>query len=179
MSSPTSGFEGRIQAKLQEAARQSSDPNDQADNIVWAAVAANAGLGVLPFGINIWTFILANTLMVSMLGRVYGYTTSKEQAGALIKTLFGAVGFTFLATTLGLKFFAEVLKGLGVITMGGATVGGMALDAILAGGITFAIGFTSKEYFAKGRTMSKQALRDAFRRNFEQGKSQMRQKQAG
>jgi uncharacterized protein (DUF697 family) len=97
----------------------------------------------------------------------------------LIKSLFSAAGFTFLAAVLGLKFFAEVLKGLGVITMGGATVGGMALDAILAGGITFAVGFTAKDYFAKGCTMSKDVMREAFRRNFEEGKSQMRQRKGG
>lgn len=90
-------------------------------------------------------------MMVVFLGGTCDYDVSHEDAGKLIRQIFGAVGWTWMASVLGLKFFAEVLKGAGVITMGGATPVGMALDAALAGAVTYALGYTTKDYFARGR----------------------------
>jgi hypothetical protein len=75
--------------------------------------------------------------------------------------------------TLGLKFFAEFLKGAGVITMGGATAAGMALDAALAGAVTFAIGFTAEAFLQSGQRMSPQDIGRTFRKNLEKGRGKV------
>lgn len=167
-------LEERLRKKFEEDLGKATDKGDQADGVIWTAVLANAGMGVLPLGINIWTFAAANTLMVVVLGGIYEYHLSKEDAGKLIRQIFGAVGWTWMASVLGLKFFAEVLKGVGVITMGGTTVAGMALDATLAGAITYALGYTTKDYFARGKRMSKSELERHFKSKFEEGRQKVK-----
>jgi uncharacterized protein (DUF697 family) len=163
-----------LRKKFEDQISKATDKGEKADGIIWVAVLTNAGLGVVPFGINLWTFVGANTLLVVFLGSIYEYTVSNEDAGKLIKQIFGAVGWTWMASVLGLKFFAEVLKGAGVITLGGATVAGMALDATLAGAVTYALGYTAKDYFAKGKKMSKSDLENEFKSRFEEGKQKVK-----
>jgi flagellar biosynthesis protein FlhB len=58
--------------------------------------------------------------------------------------------------------------------MGGTTLVGMALDAVLCGGISYAIGYTAKDYFVKGCKMSKSEMRESFKQKFEEGKAKVR-----
>jgi uncharacterized protein (DUF697 family) len=145
----------------------------KAEAIIWMNVVANAGMGAVPLGINTWTFIGANTAMIVALGHLYGYTLTKERAGALLRQMFSAVGLTWAASILGMKFFAEILKGAGVITMGGATVGGMALDAVLCGAISYAIGYTSKMYFVNGCSLTSHQMSAEFKKQFAEGKTRV------
>ena len=115
----------------------------------------------------------ANAVLITGLAAKYGQHMTKEGAEHLIKQMFLSVGSTFIMLNLGMKFFAEVLKGAGVITMGGATVAGMALDAGLAGAVTFAIGYTAKEYFKKNKQMSKEEMSQKFKDFFKEGKEQV------
>jgi uncharacterized protein (DUF697 family) len=115
--------------------------------------------------------------LVIYLGAIYGHHISNEGAGKIIRQIFASVGATTITLTLGIKFFAEVLKGVGVITMGGATVAGMALDAVLGGAVTYAIGYTTKEYFRRDRVMSKDAMKQEFDRAFDEGKTKIRHQQ--
>src|SRR5438309_1650136 len=66
----------------------------KADGIIWSNVLVNAGMGAVPLGINVWMFVGANTTMIIALGYLYGFTVKKEQAAALLKQMFGAVGLT-------------------------------------------------------------------------------------
>ncbi|MBD2462356.1 DUF697 domain-containing protein [Oscillatoria sp. FACHB-1407] len=163
-----------LRKKFEEELDKAKDKGGKADGVIWVAVLANAGMGAVPLGINIWTFAGVNTLMVVFLGGIYEYHLSQEDAGKLIKQIFGAVGWTWMASVLGLKFFAEVLKGVGVITLGGTTVAGMALDALLSGAVTYALGYTTKDYFAKGKKMSKSELEKSFKSRFEEGKQKVK-----
>ena len=61
------------------------------------------------------------------------------------------MGFTWATLALGMKFFSEVLKGVGVITLGGATAAGMALDAVLCGVVTYELGYTTKTFLDNGK----------------------------
>lgn len=165
--------------RIESALRDKESRAEKAAAAIWAAVLINAGLGAVPLGINIWTFIGVSTVMVVALGQIHGYHLSNEGAGELIKEIFKAAGFQFLALGLGLKFFAEVLKGAGVITMGGATVAGMALDAVLCGAVTYALGYTTKAYFEKNRVMSKDELRQQFMSSYEEGKDKVKASKGG
>ncbi|MEN1678803.1 MAG: DUF697 domain-containing protein [Planctomycetota bacterium] len=159
-----------VTRKLQEAAMASDDFEEQAENMIWSAVCVTAGLGAVPFGINTWFFVAANTTLIAMLGKHYGQQLSHEGAAKVLRHIVMSVGFTFFATTLGLKFFAEVLKGAGVITMGGATVAGMALDATLGGATTYAIGYTAQSYFRKSPKMKRAEIKRVFAAGFAEGK---------
>lgn len=162
--------------KFEQVLQEKKGTDEQANAIVWSAVALNAGLGLVPLGINVWTFIAVSTVMIAWLGRVYGQTLTNEKAGQLMKQIFYSVGMMFFMTTLGLKFFAEVLKGAGIITMGGTTAVGMALDAVLMGAITYALGFTSKEMFKKNQQMSSTEIKDFFKKSFAEGKQKVKER---
>lgn len=166
--------EEMLRKKFEEELGKAKDKGDKADGVIWVAVLANAGMGAVPLGINMWTFAGVNTLMVVFLGGIYEYHLSQEDAGKLVKQIFSAVGWTWMASTLGLKFFAEVLKGAGIITMGGTTLAGMALDATLCGAVTYALGYTAKDYFARGKKMSVSELEKTFKSNFKEGKQKVK-----
>lgn len=165
-----------LRKKFEDALEKASNKSDKADAVIWVAVLANAGLGVVPFGINVWTFVAISTLMITFIGGIYDYHLSKEDAGKLIKQIFSAAGWTFMALTFGLKVFTEVLKGAGVITLGGTTVAGMALDAVLAGAVTYALGYTAKDYFAKDKGLSKEQLQRLFKAKLQEGRQQVKER---
>lgn len=162
-----------LQAKLDEAAKRAKGRDNKAEAIIWTNVLFNAGMGVVPLGINVWTFVGSNVTGIIALGHLYGFTTDRAQAGALIKQIFRAAGMTWVATVLGLKFFSEVLKGVGVFAMGGPTVAGLALDAVLSGAVSYALGYTARAYFSRGCTLEKAEMRKEFRTRFDEGKAKV------
>jgi len=53
------------------------------------------------------------------------------------------------------------------------TVAGLALDALLAGAVSYALGYTAKIYFSRGCTLEKAEMRKEFRARFEEGKAKV------
>lgn len=162
-----------LQAKLDEAAKHAKSRDDKAEAIIWVNVLFNAGLGAVPFVVNTWTFIGSNVTAIVALGHLYGFTTNREQAGALMRQILSTAGMTWGAIFLGGKFFADVLKGVGVFAMGGPTIAGMALDAVLSGAVSYALGYTAKTYFSRGCTLEKAEMRKEFRKYFDEGKAKV------
>ena len=139
-----------LQKRLAEAAAGARTRDEKAEKIIWANVLVNAGMGVAPVGINVLTFVGANVTMIVALGHVYGFTLSREQAGGLIRQTLTAVGMTWAVGVLGYKLFAEIIKVAGIATFGAATAVGMALDAVLCGALSYALGYTAMSYFKSG-----------------------------
>lgn len=164
-----------LEAAVADQDIAAEDKSARAEKVIWAAVALSAGMGVVPFGINIGFFLAVSGGLVIYLGELYGYTYTKREAGALVVQLFKSCGWTWTASAFGLKFMAEVLKGAGVITMGGATPVGMALDATLSGAVTYAIGFTTLRYLEKNRELSAEEMRREFRARFKEGMEALRE----
>ena len=163
--------------KFAEIIRNVKNRDEQATQIIWAATTINGGMGLVPFGINLWTFIGVSTVMIVWVGNIYGHTLNNEKAGELIRRIFSSVGAMFFVGTLGLKAFAEVLKLFGVVTAGGSAVAGMALDAVVMGAITYALGHTAKKVLAKGsfeEDLNNSNIKETFMNAFEEGKSKVR-----
>lgn len=156
--------------KFEQAIQGKKERDEKADAIIWVAVLINSGLGVVPLGINVWTFVGVASVMVVWLGGVYDCHVTNDGAAKIIRQLFTSAGLMFVMFTFGMKFFAEVLKGAGVITMGGTTLAGMALDAVLSGAVTYALGFTAKEYFKRNQKMTQSEMHDMFHAKFAEGK---------
>jgi uncharacterized protein (DUF697 family) len=172
-------IDATIRARLEQAAEDkdgtTGDMDSKAQKAIWAAVALSAGMGVVPFGINLaWFFAVATGLIV-YLGELYGYTYTKREAAALLGQLFKSCGWTWSAYMFGMKFMAEALKGAGIITMGGATPVGMALDATLSGSITYAVGFTTLKYLEQNSELSPAEMRREFRARIEEGKDRVQE----
>jgi uncharacterized protein (DUF697 family) len=164
-----------LEAATADSDIAAEDKNAKAEKAIWAAVALSAGMGFVPFGINIGFFVAVSTGLIIYLGELYGYTYTKQDAAALLVQLFKSCGWSWGAYTFGLKFMAEVLKGAGIITMGGATPVGMALDAALTGGVTYAVGFTTVRYLQRDRNLSAEEMRSEFRARFKEGADILRE----
>jgi len=172
-------LDATVRSRLEEATEDkdstTEDKDSKARKATLAAVALNAGMGVVPFGINIAWFFAVSTGLIIYLGELYGYTYTKREAAALLTQLFKNSGWSWTAYMFGLKFMAEALKGAGIITMGGATPVGMALDATLAGSITYAVGFTTVKYLEQNQDLSAAQMRSEFRARFAEGKDRVRE----
>ncbi len=173
---PIEGRDAVIRARLADAVGRSASQGkeERAQSAIWAAVALSMGMGVVPFGINIGWFFAVSTGLILYLGELYGYTYTKEQAAALLREFFRSCGWSWGAYAFGMKFMAEVLKGAGIITMGGATPIGMALDGALSGAITYAVGFTALKHFEQDEDLSTAEMRSEFRARFVEGKDRVR-----
>ena len=158
-----------ISKKLTDASIGLDDPDDQARAVVLAAVGINTAMGAVPFGINMITFASVDMAMVATVGTIYGYTYSHERAGELVKNILGAATFGTSIYLLASKAFAESAKATGV-AITPFYVLGMSMDMFISGSVTYAIGFTSKNYFEQGASMSRAEMRRAFKRNLNEGK---------
>ncbi len=164
-----------LEAGTKDKDGTTEDKDRKAHNAILAATALSAGMGAVPFGINIAWFFAVSTGLIIYLGELYGYTYTKREAAALLKHLFKSCGWSWGAYAFGWKFMAEALKGAGIITIGGATPVGMALDAILAGGVTYAVGFTTVKYLEQDQNVSATEVRLEFRARLEEGKNRVRE----
>jgi uncharacterized protein (DUF697 family) len=142
--------ENALAVALHEKLQGVKSRDKAADKTIQTAIYTNAAMGVVPFGVNFALFVGTSAIMVMALGNNYGYTMNKEQAAALVKQMFMAAGFTFGGLVIGSKVGAEFLKVTGL-----GTLAGMALDAVLAGSVTYALGYTAKTYFEKGCQLDK------------------------
>lgn len=165
----------RLRAATEDEDSANEDTDGKARKAIRAAVALSAGMGVVPFGINIAWFFAVSTGLIVYLGELYGYTYTKRQAAALLTQLFKSSGWSWGAYMFGMKFMAEALKGAGIITMGGATPVGMALDATLAGSVTYAVGFTTAKYLEQDQDLSAANMRREFRARFAEGKDHVQE----
>jgi uncharacterized protein (DUF697 family) len=172
-------LDATVRAHLEAAAAGQDvaveDKKAKAEKIIWAAVALSAGMGAVPFGINFGFFIAVSGGLVVCLGEMYGYIYTKSEAAELVVQLFKGCGLTWTATAFGLKFMAEVLKVSGLVTMGVATPAGMALDAVLCGAVTYAVGFTTLRYLEQNRELPAEVLRTEFRTRFTEGMAILRE----
>lgn len=158
-----------VSKKLADASIGLDDPDDQARAVILAAVGINTAMGAAPFGINMITFMSVDMAMVAAVGTIYGYTYSHERAGELVKSILGAATFGTGVYLLAAKVFAESAKSAGV-AITPFYVFGMSMDMVICGAVTYAIGFTCKNYFEQGTTMSRADMRRAFKRNLDEGR---------
>ncbi len=175
MSDNDTDFEAMVQARLNAAAEEKTDRDEKAANIIWAAVFINAGASAIPLGANTLSFFAVNSLMAYTLSTLYDNDDlSREEAGQLVRRILNSVGRSWLIGTLGLKAFAEILKIAGLATFGASTAVGVALDALLSGEMTYAVGFTARAYFIAGEDLSTAQLRAEFKQQFERGKREVK-----
>jgi uncharacterized protein (DUF697 family) len=161
---------------LDEASKCAKSRNDKAEAIIWANVLFTTGLAAVPFGINVWPFVGSNVACIIGLGHLYGFNTDREQAGALMWQIFTAGSWTSSGSFLIVKFFSEVLKitfPLGWIPLTPFMVAGIALDALLQGAVSYALGYTAKTYFSRGCTLEKAEMRKEFGARLEEGKAKV------
>jgi len=103
-------IDGTVRAHLEAGTKDkdgtTEDKERKAHNAILAATALSAGMGAVPFGINIAWFFAVSTGLIIYLGELYGYTYTKREAAALLKYLFKSCGWSWTAYAFGMKFMA-------------------------------------------------------------------------
>jgi uncharacterized protein (DUF697 family) len=163
--------EDEIRKQFENAIKGIQGKDAQANAVIAAAIAINAGIGIMPFGINITVLMLVCAVMLTVIGSIYGYLVNLDEGAKLAKQIILSAGWVYAANILGWKIIAEIAKIGGVATAGTVTGIAMGVDAVLFGALTYAIGYTSKQYFAKDRMMSDREMGNLFKQFFKFSKS--------
>jgi uncharacterized protein (DUF697 family) len=159
-----------LKRQFEKAIKGKESKGEQADAVVFVSVGLSSAMGFAPFGLNILVWLALNAGMLAFLGQIYGYFVSLEDAGKLVQRILLSGGFTYAISILGFKIVNELVKVLGVTTAGAATAVAMGVDGVLLGALTFAIGFTGKDYFASGKGLTDKQIASKFKDFFKKGK---------
>jgi len=146
---------GDLKAQLDIAIENANARDKKAEKIIFWTIIFTALVGMMP--ITNWICIIANTVMIISVGRIYGFTSNRHHVAALIKQVIMTVAISSTASYLGILFVIEVLGG-GFVTLENRIGVTGLLGALLEGGITFALGYTAKTYFARGCIIDREMM---------------------
>lgn len=129
------------------------------DQAILNAAITNGALELLPETLSTMAIIPLQMRMVYRIGQAYGY----ELDSGHVKDFLATVGVGLTSQYLeqaGRKLLGGLLG-----RIGGGLVGGLGKQAVSSGMsfvATFALGHVAKRYYAGGRTLSTQMLREAY-----------------
>jgi uncharacterized protein (DUF697 family) len=141
-------------------------PHDDVDTIVAVMVSGSAAAAAAPFVVGWPLFIGALCTGVIAIGEEYGTNLdSKDEAWKVIRNLFAAAGFIWLALSVSSKLIAALLQTTGI-----GYAGAVALDVVTSSAIAYAVGRGAQAYFKGER--DKDRLGTIFRQSFMHQKQQ-------
>ena len=134
--------------------------NDQAlDQTILNAAITNGALELLPESLSTMAIIPLQMRLVYRIGQAHGYELDRGHIKDFLAT--AGVGLTSqYLEQAGRKLLGGLLGRLGGGLMGG--VGKQAVSSGLSFASTYALGHVAKRYYAGGRTLSTQMLKDTY-----------------
>jgi uncharacterized protein (DUF697 family)/uncharacterized tellurite resistance protein B-like protein len=133
--------------------------DEELDQTILKASITNAALELLPETLASMAIIPLQMRLVYRIGQAYGYPMDRTHARDFIATL--GVGLTSqYVEQFGRKLLGGMLGGLGGGL--GRAVGRQAASSGLTFATTYAIGRVAQRYYAGGRTLDSQSLKQAF-----------------
>ena len=129
------------------------------DKMILDAAILNGALELLPESISSLAIIPLQMRLVYRVGKAHGYELDRGH----IKDLLAAMGVGLTSQyveQLGRKIVGGLLGALGGRLLGG--LGRQAVSSGMAFASTYALGQVAKRYYAGGRTLDAQTLREAF-----------------
>jgi uncharacterized protein (DUF697 family)/tellurite resistance protein len=129
------------------------------DQTILNAAITNGALELLPESLSTMAIIPLQMRLVYRIGQAYGY----ELDAGHVKDFLATVGVGLTSQYLeqaGRKLLGGLLG-----RIGGGLAGGLGRQAVSSGmsfAATFALGHVAKRYYAGGRTLSTQMLKDAY-----------------
>lgn len=148
-------------------------PDAQAiDQQILRAAITNGAIELLPESLSTLAIIPLQMRLVYQIGQQYGYPLDKGHIRDFLATLGVGVTSQYLEQA-GRKLLGSLLgKKLGKGMLGG--LGGLGRQAVSSGmsfASTYALGHVAREYYAGGRTLSTQMLKDAYQRMLGDGRA--------
>jgi len=134
-------------------------PEAELDRTILSAAITNGALELLPETLSTMAIIPLQMRLVYRIGQAYGY----ELDSGHIKDFLATVGVGLTSQYLeqaGRKLLGGLLGRLGGGLMGG--LGKQAVSSGMSFAATYALGHVAKRYYAGGRSLSTQTLKDAY-----------------
>lgn len=151
-------------------------PDEKADLAIKAMVGTVVGTAFIPVKIPFALSAPAIGAGVVAIGLCYGQNLSKEEAGKL-SLRFVKASTIWLSGTWGIQqVFTMFVGATGV----GLPIA-MALDAVVSGAFTYAIGVTSKAYFkaaSNNKELSNKEIGKVFKQSFKEAKTELKKQRA-
>ncbi|BEP33054.1 hypothetical protein GmRootV59_00280 [Variovorax sp. V59] len=150
------------------AAAAPSPDSAELDKLILNASILNGALELLPETLSTMAIIPLQMKLVYRIGKAYGY----ELDSGHVKDFLATVGVGLTSQYLeqaGRKLLGGLLG-----KMGGGLLRGLGNQAVSSGmsfASTYALGHVAKRYYAGGRTLSAQMLKDTFSGVVQEGKS--------
>ncbi len=150
------------------AGAQSAVDTAELDKMVLNYSILNGALELLPQSLASMAILPMQMKMVFRIGKTYGYELDRGHIKDFAATL--GVGLTGqYVEQMGRKLIGGLLKNLGGGMLGG--LGGAAIGSSFSFATTYALGQVAKQYYAGGRTIDVNQLKQVFTSLLEQGKS--------
>lgn len=138
------------------------------DTMVLNYSILNGALELLPQSLASMAVLPMQMKMVYRIGKTYGYELNRGHIKDFAATL--GVGLTGqYVEQMGRKLIGGLLKNLGGGMLGG--LGGVAVGSAFSFATTYALGQVARRYYAGGRTIDVNQLKQVFASLLEQGKS--------
>ncbi|APV49199.1 hypothetical protein BWI17_05590 [Betaproteobacteria bacterium GR16-43] len=131
-------------------------PPAEMDGMILNYAILNGALELLPESLASMAIIPLQMKMVYRIGKAHGFELDRKQVMELLGVLGIGMGSQYVEQ-IGVKLVGRLL--------GGGFLGGLAKQAVSSGmsfASTYALGHLAKRYYAGGRELSTQALRDAY-----------------
>jgi uncharacterized protein (DUF697 family)/tellurite resistance protein len=132
---------------------------EELDKIILDAAILNGAIELLPESLSTMAIIPLQMKLVYRIGKSYGYELDRGHIKDFLAT--AGVGLTSqYLEQAGRKLLGGLLRGVG-----GGLLGGLGKQAVSSGmsfASTYALGHVARHYYAGGRTLNAQMLRDAF-----------------
>jgi uncharacterized protein (DUF697 family)/tellurite resistance protein len=132
---------------------------EEMDSVILKAAILNGAIELLPESLATMAIIPLQMKLVYRIGKSYGYELDRGHIKDFLAT--AGVGLTSqYLEQAGRKLLGGLLR-----SVGGGLLGGLGKQAVSSGmsfASTYALGHVARHYYAGGRTLNTQMLRDAF-----------------
>jgi uncharacterized protein (DUF697 family)/tellurite resistance protein len=132
---------------------------EEMDRMILNYAILNGALELLPESLASMAIIPLQMKMVYRVGKAHGFELDRGHVKDFLATL--GVGLTSqYVEQVGAKLLGKLFRGIG-----GGLLGGIASQTVSSGfsfATTYALGQVAKRYYAGGRTLTGEALKDAF-----------------
>lgn len=146
-------------APMTPVAAASTMGREEMDKAILDAAILNGAVELLPESLATMAIIPLQMRLVYRIGKSYGYELDRGHIKDFLAT--AGVGLTSqYLEQAGRKLLGGLLRGVG-----GGLLGGLGKQAVSSGmsfASTYALGQVARHYYAGGRTLNAQMLRDAF-----------------
>lgn len=139
--------------------RPSRLPDAELDQMILNAAITNGALELLPESLSTLAIIPLQMRLVYRIGQSYGYELDQGHVKDFLATVGVGLTSQYLEQA-GRKLLGGLLGRVGGGLLGG--VGRQAVSSGMSFAATYALGHVARRYYAGGRTLSTQMLREAY-----------------